>query len=161
MTRRSTWTNADGLIVGFGPNVSDYDSVAEVDMPGLMKELRFEIDGEKFSGGVYSFIVSKTLPVGAVPVLATIRVTEAFNLGGTTPTIQVGTSGSGAAAVFGSISEANAEAVGTYNTTVTATPLTGTTTGTLRVSLGGTTPTVTAAGKAYVTLQYRLNPNLD
>jgi len=161
MTRRSIWTNADGLVVGFGPNVSDFDSVGAVDMPGYIRELSFEIDGEKFSGGVYQFVHAPALPVGATPVNCTVRVTEVFNLGGTTPTIQVGTSGTGAATVFGAVSEANAEALGTYVNSVTATPLTSTTAGTLRVSLGGTTPTVTSAGMAKVVLQYRLNPNLD
>ncbi len=30
MTRASTWTNADGLIVGFGTNAIDFDSVGAV-----------------------------------------------------------------------------------------------------------------------------------
>jgi hypothetical protein len=158
MTRASTWTNADGLIVGFGTNAIDFDSVGAVLFNSNEKELTFVIDGEKFSGGVYQFVTTEALPVGASPVSASVRVSEVFVLGGTTPTIQIGTSGSGAAAVFGSLSEANAEALGTYLLSPTTTPLTSTTAGNLRVSLGGTTPTVTAAGRATVTVTYRINP---
>jgi len=114
MTRASTWTNADGLIVGFGTNAIDFDSVGAVLSDSNEKELTFVLDGEKFSGGVYQFVSTEALPVGASPVSASVRVSEVFVLGGTTPTIQIGTSGSGAAAVFGSLSEANAEALGTY-----------------------------------------------
>lgn len=159
MTRASTWTNADGLIVGFGPNVIDFDSVGAVPANSNEKELTFVLDGEKFSGGVYQFVTTEALPVGAVPISALVRVSEVFNfIGGTAPTIQIGTSGTGAAAVFGSLSEANAEALGTYALTVTATPLTSTTAGNLRVSLGGTSPTITTAGRATVTVTYRINP---
>lgn len=158
MTRASTWTNADGLIVGFGPNVPDFDNVGFVSTSSNEKELTFVIDGEKFSGGVYLFNTTEALPVGASPVSASVRVSEAFVLGGTTPTITVGTTGTGASTVFGSLSETNAEATGTYNLTVTATPLTATTAGNLRVGLGGTTPTVTSAGRATVTVVYRINP---
>jgi hypothetical protein len=158
MTRASTWTNADGLVVGFGPNVVDFDNVGVVATDSNEKELVFVIDGEKFSGGVYSFNTTEALPVGASPVSASVRVSELFVLGGTTPAITVGTTGSGASAVFGSLSEANAEALGTYNLTVTATPLTSTTAGNLRVGLSGTSPTVTAAGRATVTVVYRINP---
>lgn len=158
MTRASTWTNADGLIVGFGQNLIDFDSVGAVLIDSNEKELTFVLDGEKFSGGVYQFVTTEALPVGAVPISAFVRVSEAFVLGGTTPTIQVGTSGTGAAAVFGSLAQASAQALGTYTLTVTATPLTSTTAGNLRVSLGGTTPTVTTAGRATVTVTYRINP---
>lgn len=158
MTRASTWTNADGLIVGFGQNSIDFDSVGAVLANSNEKELTFVLDGEKFSGGVYQFVTTEALPAGSVPIAAFVRVSEAFVLGGTTPTIQVGTSGTGAAAVFGSLAQANAQALGTYALTVTTTPLTSVTAGSLRVSLGGTTPTVTTAGRATVTVTYRINP---
>jgi hypothetical protein len=153
MTRKSVWANADGLRVGFGPNVADYSS------QGVQKQhdgevvVRFTLDGEKFSGGTYQFDVQEVVPVGAVPLYCHVRVWEAFVLGGTTPTIQIGDAGS--ATRFAALSEANAEALGTYTTSVTATPLTAA--GTIAVLLGGTTPTVTSAGKASVTLAYRVN----
>lgn len=151
MTRKAVWANNDGLRVGFGPNQADFSSVAEHKTSGVNKELRFVLDGEKFSSGTYQFDATEVLPIGAIPTYAHVRVTEVFALGGTTPTIQIGDAGS--ATRFGSVSEANAEAVGTYTLSVTATPLTAAQT--LAVTLGGTSPTVTSAGKAVVTLGYR------
>ena len=172
MTRKSLWANADGLRVGFGPNLADFSSVGEHKTNGADKELRIVIDGEKFTGGIYQFDATEVLPVGAVPLYAHARVTEVFVLGGTTPTIQIGSTSStgsvpnapsaavGTAAIAGSVSEANAEALGTYTLSVTATPLTATTAGVLQVTLGGTTPTVTAAGRMTLVIGYRLvNPS--
>ena len=156
MTRKSVWTNADGLKVGFGPQLADFSSQGVHRQTGNEVVVTFVLDGEKFSGGTYQFDSQEVVPVGAVPLYAHVRVSEAFALGGTTPTIQIGDAGS--ATRFGSVSEANAEALGTYTTSVTATPLTAA--GTLAVTLGGTTPTVTAAGRATVTLAYRVNPAL-
>lgn len=152
MTRKTIWANADGLRVGFGPNSPDFTSIAEHKTEGLERQLRFVVDGEKFSSGTYQFEVSEVLPVGSVPLYAHARVTEAFNLGGTSPVINIGDAGS--ATRFGSISEAQAEAVGTYTLSVTATPLTAA--GTIAVALGGTSPTVTSAGKVAITLGYRV-----
>jgi hypothetical protein len=168
MTRKSVWANADGLRVGFGPNFPDFSSVAEHKTEGVDRELRLIVDGEKFSGGIYQFDATEALPVGAVPLYAHARVSEVFVLGGTTPTIQIGSTGStggvanapsaavGSAAILGSLSEANAEALGTYTLSITATPLTATTAGNLQVTLGGTTPTVTAAGKVAIVIGYRV-----
>lgn len=167
MTRASVWTNADGLKVGFGRNDPDFDSVGVVDQPGHDKELVLVIDGEKFTSSVYQFQETHLLPVGAIPLYAHVEVTEAFALGGTTPTILFGSTtssggvpaapstGSGSVSVLGSLSEANAEAVGVYTLSVTATPLTATTAGNLQVTLGGTSPTVSAAGKAKIVIGYR------
>jgi hypothetical protein len=151
MTRKTTWTNSDGLVVGFGPNISDISSVGTIYTDGVEKQLRFVVDGEKFSGGVYQFDATETIPVGAVPLYCHARVSEAFVLGGTTPVLNVGDAGSGTR--YASFSEANMEALGTYTGSVTATPLA--TAGAIVVALGGTTPTVTAAGKVTITIGYR------
>jgi hypothetical protein len=168
MTRRSVWANSDGLRVGFGPNLPDFDSLAVTKQPGSERELRFVIDGERFVSGVYQVENGHLLPVGAVPLYAHVQVTEVFVLGGTTPTIQFGSTNStagvpnapaiasGSAAVLGSLAEASAEAIGTYTLTVTATPLTAATSGNVQVTLGGTSPTVTSAGRAEVVIGYRL-----
>ena len=152
MTRRSTWTNSDGLVVGFGPNLPDYDTVGAVSKDGHDRELRFVLDGEKFSGGTYQFVSSDVIPAPFVPLYAHVQVTEAFALGGTSPTILIGDSNDPDR--FGVLSEANAEAVGAYTLSVAATPHT--TARTLAVTLGGTSPTVTSAGKAEVVIGYRL-----
>ncbi len=151
MTRKAVWANSDGLRVGFGPNQADFSSVAEHKTEGVNKELRFVLDGEKFSSGTYQFDATEALPIGVIPTYAHVRVTEVFNLGGTTPTIQIGDAGD--ADRWGALSEANAEAVGTYTLSVAATPLAAAQT--LAVTLGGTSPTVTSAGKAVVTIGYR------
>ena len=151
MTRKSVWTNADGLKVGFGPNFADFDSVGATKQPGSERELRFVIDGEKFSGGAYQFMETISIPAGSVPLYAHVQVSEAFVLGGTTPTITFGDAGS--ATRYGTLSEANAEATGTYTLSVTATPTTAA--GALAVALGGGSPTVTSAGKAEVVIGYR------
>jgi hypothetical protein len=152
MTRKSIWTNADGLQVGFGPNYSDFDEVGAVSKDGHERELRFVLDGEKFVAGSYVFNQPAVLPAGAIPLYAHVQTTEVFALGGTTPSIQIGSTG--AATRFGSATEAQAETLGTYTLTVTATPTTANTN--ITVTLGGTTPTVTAAGKMEVVLGYRL-----
>lgn len=151
MTRKTVWANSDGLRVGFGTNQPDFSSVAEHKTEGVNREARFVLDGEKFSGGTYQFEVTEVLPVGVIPTYAHVRVTEAFALGGTSPTIQIGDAGD--ADRFGALSEANAEATGTYTLTVAATPLAAAQT--LAVTLGGTSPTVTSAGKATVVIGYR------
>lgn len=153
MTRKSVWTNPDGLRVGFGPNYADFSSQGIQKQTGNEVIVRFTLDGEKFSGGTYQFDSQEVVPVGSVPLYAHVRVTEAFVLGGTTPTIQIGDAGS--ATRYGSVSQANAQALGTYTNSVTATPLTAA--GAIVVTLGGTTPTVTSAGKAVVTMAYRVN----
>jgi hypothetical protein len=168
MTRKAIWVNSDGLRVGYGPNAADFDSQGVTKQPASERELRFIIDGEKFTTGVYQVENAHLLPVGAVPLYAHVQVTQVFVLGGTTPTIQFGSTqstagvpdapaiASGSASVLGSLSEANAEALGTYTLSVTATPLTATTAGNVQITLGGTNPTVTAAGKAEVVIGYRL-----
>lgn len=102
------------------------------------------------------FLVPIKLPVGAVLEEVYVQVKEVFVLGGTTPTILIGTQGSEVTNGF-VISEAQAEAVGTYNVTATktgtwASPIA--TAATVGVALGGTTPTVTDAGVLDVIIKY-------
>ena len=156
MTRKSVWTNADGLKVGFGTREATYTDAGKLERKGsVIEHIVLDIRGSKFVDGVYVFDSDVELPVGASPESAVVEVSEEFVLGGTTPTIAIGTDGSGGEDVFGEASEAQGEALGTYVLTVTATPLTATTAGKLQVSLGGTTPTVTAAGKMKIVLRYR------
>lgn len=168
MTRASVWVNADGLAVGFGRNDADFDSVGVTNKDGHERELAFVVDGEKFVAGVYQFTETHSLPVGAIPLYAHADVSELFVLGGTTPTIRIGSTqsvggvpsapstASASAAILGTVSEAQAEALGVYTLSVTATPLTATTAGNVQVTLGGTSPTVTAAGKMKLVIGYRL-----
>lgn len=112
-----------------------------------------------FSGDTYT-TVTGSLPAGAVIVgNAVVEVVEAFNLGGTTPVINVGVSGSEGTNRLAQLSEAQAEALGTYSvasagTLAVNTPLAAAVV--IKVALGGTTPTITAAGKAKLIIPYQV-----
>lgn len=115
------------------------------------------ITGEMLQAGAY--VPPVVVPKGTLMRSVNLRVDEAFVLGGTTPTIQVGAFGSVATNGF-AISQAQAQAVGT----TAITPGAGTwalasTTGTtapakVAVAMGGTAPTATSAGKATLVIEY-------
>lgn len=97
-----------------------------------------------------------SIPAGSLITAAYVKVSEAFALGGTTPTIDIGTSGSVATNNV-EVSEAQAEATGTYDIFSTAkgtwaASLAAATT--VAIELGGTTPTKTAAGELEVVIEY-------
>jgi hypothetical protein len=114
----------------------------------------FDITGQLLNDGIHGVV---KIPAGALVESAYVEVDEVFVLGGTTPTILVGTEGS--EVTNGCvISEAQAEAASTYD-------ISGTLTGTwaaglaadteVSVALGGTSPTASAtAGKARVVVEY-------
>ena len=120
-----------------------------------MNELFVEIDGEMLGKAAWPLLAPK-LPKGAKVRNVLLQITEAFNLGGTTPAIKIGTSGSEATNGI-SITEAQAEALGTYDLTGTlagtwANPLAaGVTVG---IALSGTTPTTTTVGRGRVVIRY-------
>lgn len=123
---------------------------------GSIKELVVSFTGANYSQ------VAFTLPAGARIIAAPIvEILEAFNLGGTTPTINIGVSGSHGTNYFCEISEAQAEAIGTYQSAAplgtlatTAAPLAAA--ANIVVALDGGTPTATAAGAAKVVVQYQV-----
>lgn len=122
---------------------------------GFEKELTLVIDGDMVSDEAFP-LIAPTLPAGAVIEKVTVVVEEAFVLGGTSPVIEVGTEGSEATNGF-TITEAQAEAAGTYDLTSAlsgtwAAPLAAETT--VGIDLAGTSPTVTAAGQAKVIVTY-------
>lgn len=112
--------------------------------------------GEDFGSGT-SFDTKAVVPSGSVFVDAVAEVTEAFALGGTTPTLNIGTNGSEGTNYGIELSEANAEATGTYyNATGAGTfgnPLTSDVT--IGVALDGTSPTVTSAGALKVVMTFK------
>lgn len=113
-----------------------------------------------FGGDSYSK-VTFTLPKGATLVgQALVEINEPFNLGGTTPTILIG-GPTPATNFIATVSEAQAESAAgsTYSlasggTLALNTPLTADTA--ITVSLGGTTPTATVAGKLKLVVPYKL-----
>ena len=113
-----------------------------------------------FAGDTYSSVSFK-LPAGAYIVdKPTVEITEAFDLGGTTPTINIGVSGSHGTNYLAEISEAHAEAIGTYvsaapaGTLAVDTPLAAE--ATIVVALDGTNPTAAAKGQAKVVFRYKV-----
>jgi len=123
---------------------------------GSIKELVVNFTGANYSQ------VAFTLPAGARIVAAPlVEIVEAFVLGGTTPTINIGVSGSHGTNYFAEISEAQAEAIGTYlsaapagTLATSAVPLAAA--ASIVVALDGTLPTATAAGACKVVVQYQV-----
>ena len=120
-------------------------------------------DAERFAvamfDGEHYADVELIFPAGATIVgNALVEIDEAFALGGTTPVINVGVVGSEGTNRIAQISEAQAEAVGTYSiapagTLAVNTPLAAQTT--VTVALGGTSPTI-AGGKCKVIVPFRV-----
>lgn len=128
---------------------------------GAKREMVIEITGKMVSDGVFN--VPVVLPKGANTIAAYFEVTEAFDLGGTTPAINIGTTGS--AATNGvAISEAQAEAVGSGLGTLGGTwaddaGFAANTT--VAIALSGTEPTVDATkGRAKVIVEYVLSSDI-
>jgi hypothetical protein len=114
-----------------------------------------------FTGANYTQVAFR-LPAGArIVAEPLVEIHEAFLLGGTTPTINIGVSGSHGTNYFCKISKPQAESVGTYQSAApagtlatSASPLAAA--ANIVVALDGTTPTITAAGAAKVVVQYQV-----
>jgi hypothetical protein len=144
----------NGVTQYFGPR-SQWDGVSGTQgRLNDVREVTFFISGGNLSAVTFS------LPAGATVVgNALIEVQEAFNLGGTTPVINIGVSGSAGTNRLAQVSEAQAEALGTYSvasagTLAVNTPLAAAQT--IVVELGGTTPTDAGVGKMKVVVPVRI-----
>jgi len=149
-----------------GLNVNNYygprdtgGSVGVEERDGTVVTLSLTLTGASLNN--LGFVPPVQVPKGALFRRAVLRVDEAFTLGGTTPTLQVGSAGS--VATNGVVvSQAELQAVGTKTlasagagtwafssaTGVTAAALVG-------LALGGTSPTVTSTvGKATLSLEF-------
>lgn len=122
---------------------------------GGLNQYTVDIVGSSVADGLE--VAEVIIPAGSLLVSAYVEVTEAFVLGGTTPTLLVGTNGSEATNGV-VVSEAIAEAVGTEDIFATAA---GTWAASLAadtiigVALGGAaSPTVTDAGKARLVVNF-------
>lgn len=144
----------NGVVNFYGPRHRHEALQGQMPSAGAMKEMVLLVSGDTYDD------VSAVLPAGAVITGHTVvEVEEAFALGGTTPTINIGTSGSHGTNYVAELSEAQAEAIGTYSlasagTLAVNTPLAAATT--IVVGLDGTTPTITGVGKMKVVIQYRV-----
>ena len=75
MTRKSTWTNADGLVVGFGPNYPERNEAGVLETDGVVKEARLAITYQSSGATV-------ALPAGSVVMDVVMKVGTAW-AGGT------------------------------------------------------------------------------
>jgi hypothetical protein len=83
MTRKSTWTNADGLVVGFGPNSPERNEAGVIETDGVVKEARLAITYQSSGANV-------ALPAGSVVLDVVMKVGTAW-AGGTDVQIGDGT----------------------------------------------------------------------
>lgn len=128
---------------------------------GTTTVYNIDLTGQSIADAIAGFMPPVVVPKGALLRRATLRVDEAFVVGGTSPTVRIGASGS--IATNGIVlTEAELEAVGTKTpaSTGAGTWATNSATGTtaaakVALDLGGTSPTVDAtAGKATLILEF-------
>ena len=142
----------------YGPRSAQEGIEGGIKTEGSVQELSLKFTGQNINDDVFSTNLVQ-LPAGARVLRAIVRVDEVFALGGTSPTINIGTDGSEATNGI-SIDETRGEAAATYTDSDTGVAINGTWGSTLSaatevsVALGGTTPTVGAGGSAIVTIQY-------
>lgn len=144
-----------GVMNHYGPRGTG-KTAGVVKTEGASNEVSVQVDLAVLANGG-PVITDVTIPAGSIIEEVYAQVTEAFTLTGTTPTLGIGTDGSeitnGAR-----LSEAQAEATGTYNITSTkagtwSTALVADTV--VGVALGGTTPAATGtAGKVRFVVRY-------
>ena len=144
-----------GTFNQYGPRQSNEGKTGGVPSVGATKEAVVHLNGEYLASEDKLGVA--VIPAGSKILRWHLDVNEAFDLGGTNPTIDIGEDGDEATNGF-SISEAQAEAEGV----TTAETFNGTfvneldTDVTLGVALGGTSPTVEDAtvGEARVVIEY-------
>lgn len=122
---------------------------------GSVNLLSVEVSGEDVSNESFVLLAPR-LPAGAKIEKVWVTVKEALTLGGTSPAISVGTEGSESTNGF-DISEAQAEAAGTYDVTSTlagtwGAPLAAETV--LGIDLTGTSPTSADTGLLEFVVEY-------
>ena len=120
---------------------------------GTRNEYSWETTGADLQNATQAdrWLVIPTLPKNTIIEKVVVEVKEVFVLGGTTPTINFGTNGTESTNGI-SISQAQAQAVGVYNISTFngtwASALAADTS--VNVALGGTSPTVTSAGRVRI-----------
>jgi len=131
-------------------------STGVMNTSGAMNELVIDLDASMVTATAFPLLAPK-LPAGAIIEDVYMEVTEAFVVSGTTPAIEIGTETSEATNGF-TITEAQAEALGTYDLT---SALSGTWAAglaaetTLGIAMSGSGgPAVTSVGKARLVIRY-------
>tara|TARA_R110000772_G_scaffold64511_3_gene144279 strand:- start:1761 stop:2228 length:468 start_codon:yes stop_codon:yes gene_type:complete len=138
----------------YGPRPVPDMARGTIKTEGGYNELTFEFSGKDINENLTNVLT--TLPAGVRFVDFYVEVQEAFVVTGTTPGLEIGTSGTEETNGF-TISEAILEAVGisaistTFAGTWAATLAADTAVG---LALSGTTPVVTSAGHARIVARY-------
>lgn len=147
-------TSGRNVKTQYGPRIVE-KGAGTIGTKGRSYEVSIDIDPDVLNNGG-PLLVDVTIPASSTIEDVYYSATEAFALGGTTPTILVGTDTSEVTNGF-VVTEAQAEATAPLDLTSTLTgtwaaPLVADTV--IGVTLGGTTPTVGTAGKAKVVIRY-------
>lgn len=142
----------------FGPRAVLAGADGQYNTEGIAREYSVEFTGQDFIDGKTQ-LFPFTIPAGSLIRTVVAKVKTAFVLGGTTPTLALGTSGSETTNGV-ALSQAQAQAVGSYNLTLngtwSTTPFAADTI--INVVEGGTTPTITSAGRVEYVITYVLIP---
>ena len=143
-----------GVRSRFGPVAIPDGSGGVARTAGVRNELVLEFTGDDINNDDFQ---KPIIPAGSLVTAAHAEILEAFTLGGTTPTIDIGTDGSEGTNGVDIADSGEADTEGTYDILYTpsgtwAAILAADTT--VSVALGGTTPTVTAGGRAKVVIEY-------
>lgn len=91
MARANTWTNSDGLVVGFGARDSKNDAGATVRTEGNVEVFSMILDYDNLPAAAGTAPSSKSIPIPANSYIhsATLRVLDAFTSAGAT-TLDIG-----------------------------------------------------------------------
>lgn len=95
MSRQSTWTNPDGLVVGYGTHSKDNDVAAVTSERGSVKTLVMEINGTSVPSAWAAANVQPQgviIPRGSLIKRSTFQTVVAFTSGGAA-TLSIGTYG--------------------------------------------------------------------
>lgn len=142
-----------GVKTWYGPQDLSQSEDRSLNGAGNVEEKVVVITGSDYAS------VAFTLPKGSIIIDSYVEVVEAFVVSGTSPTIALGVSGSAPTNSIVDVTEANAEAIGTYVGVKAGTLAVPTAADSaIVVELGGTGgPALTSAGKMYVHFRYKLD----
>lgn len=159
----------DNVLEGSGGNVASKVSnhygpretgevSGNVKTEGATNQLVLEFDGQNLSDGAFTLQTPKQLPAGANIEDVWMKVSEAFDMGGTNPIADIGTESSEATNGF-TIDDSALETPGTYDLTSAlsgtwAAPLAAATTIGIAASADSGLTVSTSAGKAKVVINY-------
>lgn len=143
-----------GVATFYGPRTALEGLGGDLKIDGAVQQKVLEFGGKNLTDGAP--LLTTIIPQNALVTNVYADVEEAFVLGGTTPSIAIGTTGT--ATVNGVvINEATAEAKGVTDITSTKQGTWGSSFAVdtaISVLLDGTTPTATDAGRVKVVIEY-------